>query len=103
MLKNNNNQIPIAFDQATPSKTITPTSKSLSSSIEKDSYKNKKCDQLATNHLKQEILYEISQYYLPLQQNSKTDYMDEYIKANAGPNSSLESEVMFLRGRKCIH
>ena len=59
MLKNIDNQIPIAFDQATPYKTITPTTKSPSSIIEKKSYKNKKCDQLATNHLKQELLHEI--------------------------------------------
>ena len=41
MLKNIDNQIPIAFYQATPSKTITPTIKSLSSIIEKEAYKNK--------------------------------------------------------------
>ena len=48
MLKNIDNQIPIAFGQATPSKTITPTTKSPFSIIEKESCKNKKCDQLAT-------------------------------------------------------
>ena len=42
---------------------------------------NKKCDQLATNHLKQELLHEIKHYILSLQRDSKTDYMDEYIKA----------------------
>ena len=51
MLKNTGNQIPIAFDQATVSKTTTPTTKSPSSMIEKDSYKDKKSDQLAINHL----------------------------------------------------
>ena len=51
MLKNTENQIPIAFDQATVSKTTTPTTKSPSSIIEKDSYKDKKSDQLAINHL----------------------------------------------------
>ena len=58
MLKNIDNQIPIAFDQATPSKTATLTTKSPSSILEKESYKDKKCDQLATNHLKQELLHE---------------------------------------------
>ena len=52
MLKNIDNQIPISFDQATPSKTMTPTTKSPSSIIEKESYINKKYDQLATSHLK---------------------------------------------------
>ena len=47
MLKNINNQIPIAFGQATPSKITTPTTKSPSSIIEKASY-----DQLTINHLK---------------------------------------------------
>ena len=51
MLKNTENQIPIAFDQATVSKTTTPTTKSPSSIIEKDSYKDKKSDQLSINHL----------------------------------------------------
>ena len=36
MLKNIDNQIPIASDQASPSKTITPTTKSPSSIIEKE-------------------------------------------------------------------
>ena len=44
MLKNTENQIPIPFDQATVSKTTTPTTKSPSSMIEKDSYKDKKSD-----------------------------------------------------------
>ena len=48
MLKIIDNQIPIAFDQATPSKTMTPTTKNPSSIIKKESYKNKKCDRLAT-------------------------------------------------------
>ena len=37
MLKNIDNQIPIALDQTTPSETITPTTKSPSSIIEKES------------------------------------------------------------------
>ena len=41
MLKNIDNQMLIAFDQVTPSKTMTPRNKSLSSIIEKESYKNK--------------------------------------------------------------
>ena len=53
MLKIIDSQIPIAFDEATPSKTTTPTTKSPSSIIGKKSYKDKKCDQPATNHLKQ--------------------------------------------------
>ena len=55
MLKNIDNQIPIEFNQATPCKRTTPTISSPSSIIEKESYKDKKCDQLATNHLMQEI------------------------------------------------
>ena len=62
MLKKIDNQIPIEFNQATPSKTTTPTTKSLSSIIEKENYRDKKCDQLATNHLKQELLHEIKHY-----------------------------------------
>ena len=44
ILKNINNQIAIAFDQATPSKTVTLSTKSFCSIIEKESYKDKKCD-----------------------------------------------------------
>ena len=62
MLKNIDNQIPIAFDKATPSKTTTPTTKSPSSIFEKERYKDKKCDQITTNHLKQELFYEIKHY-----------------------------------------
>ena len=97
-LKNIDNQIPSAFDQATPSKTITPTTKSPSSIIEEESYKKKKCDELATIHLNQELLHEIKNYILSLQQDSKTDYMDEYIKAMLDQTASLKSDVMFLRG-----
>ena len=39
-----NNQIAVAFDQATPSKTVTLSTKSSCSIIEKESYKDKKCD-----------------------------------------------------------
>ena len=98
MLENTGNQIPSAFDQVTPSKTITPTTKSPSSIIEKESYKKKKCDQLATNHLNQELLHEIKNYILSLQQDSKTDYMGEYIKAMLDQIASLKSDIMFLRG-----
>ena len=98
MLKNIDNQIPIAFDQATPSKTTTPTSKSPSSIVEKESYKDKKCDLLATNHLKQELLYEIKHYISCLQKDNKFDYMNEYIKAMQDQIVPLKSEVMFLRG-----
>ena len=52
MLKNIDNQIPIAFDQATPSKTTTPTTKSPSSLIEKESDIDKKCDNQLINYLK---------------------------------------------------
>ena len=41
MLKNIDNQIPIAFDKATPPKITTPTTKSPSSIIGKESYKDK--------------------------------------------------------------
>ena len=60
MLKNIENQIPIEFNQTTPSKTTTPTTRSPSSTIEKESYRDKKCDELATNHLMQELPHEIN-------------------------------------------
>ena len=41
MLKNIDNQIPIAFDEVAPSKTTTLVTKSLSSIIEKESHKDK--------------------------------------------------------------
>ena len=81
MLKNIDNQIPIDFNQAIPSKTTTRTTRSPSSIIEKENYKDKKCDQLATNHLMQELLHEIKDCISCLQQCNKTDYMNEYIKA----------------------
>ena len=98
MLKNIDSQIPIAFDEATPSKTTTATTKSPSSIIGKESYKDSKCDQPATNHLKQELLHEIKRYISCLQKDNKTDYMNEYIKAMQDLIASLKSEVMFLRG-----
>ena len=98
MLKNIDNQIPIAFNQATPSKTTIPTTKSPSSIIEKGSYKDKTCDQLATNSLKQELLHEIKHYISCLQQDNKTNYMNAYIKAMQDQIASLKKEVMFLRG-----
>ena len=98
MLENIDNHILIAFNQATPSKTMTPTTKIPSSITEKESYKNKKCDQLATNNLKQELLHERKKCVLSLQQDNKTYYMDEYIKAMQDQIASLKSEVMFLRG-----
>ena len=98
MLKNNDNQIPIAFDGATPSKTTTPTTIGTSSIFGKESYKDNKCDQPAINYLKQELLHEIKHYISCLQKNNKTDYMNEYIKAMQDLIASLKSEVMFLRG-----
>ena len=77
---------------------MTPTTKSPSSIIEKESYKDKKCDQLATNHLMQELLHEIKHYISCLQQDNKSDYMDEYIKAMQDQIASLKSEAKFLRG-----
>ena len=77
---------------------MTPTTKSRSSIIEKVSYKDKKCDQLATNHLNQELLCETKHYISLLQQENKTYYMDEYIKAMQDQIASLKREVMFLRG-----
>ena len=67
MLKNIDNQIPIEFNQAIPSKIATPTTRSPSSIIKKENYKVKKCDQLATNHLMQELLHEIKHYISCLQ------------------------------------
>ena len=56
MLENIENQIPSSFDQGTSSNKLTPTTKCcFSSIIEKD----KKCDQLAINHLRQELLREL--------------------------------------------
>ena len=99
MLKNTVNQIPIAFDEATPCKTTTPTTKSPSSIIGKESYKDKKCDQPVTNHLKQELLHEIKHYISCLQKDNKTDSLNEYIKAMQDQIASLKSEFMFLRGK----
>ena len=62
MLKNIDNQIPIEFSQATLSKTTTSTTRSSSSIIEKESYKDKKFDQLATNHSMQQLLHERKHY-----------------------------------------
>ena len=76
MLKNIDNQIPIAFDQVALSKTTTLATKSLSSIIEKESYKDKKCDQLATSYLKQEPLHEMKHYILCLQKDNKIEYMN---------------------------
>ena len=59
LLKNIDNQFPIEF-------------KSPSSIIEKENYKDK-YDQLATNHLKQEVLHEIKHYISRLQQDNKTE------------------------------
>ena len=98
MLKHIDNKIPIEFNQATPSKTTTRTTKSPSSITEEESYEGKKCDQLAINHLMQELCHEIKDYILCLQQDNKTDYMNEYIKAMQDQIASLKSEVMFLRG-----
>ena len=95
ILKNIDNQIPIAFDQATPSKTTTPTTKNPSSIIEKESYKDKKCDQLATNHLKQELLHEIKHHISCLQKDNKTDYMNEYIKA-------MQDQLRHSKVRSCF-
>ena len=94
MSKNIDNQIPIAYDQATPFKIWSSPSTSI---IEKESYKDKKCDQLATNLLTQELLHEIKHYISCLQQGNKTDYMNEYIKAMQNQIASLKSEIMFLR------
>ena len=96
MLKNINNEILILFDQATPSKTKTSTTKSHSSIIEKESFRDKNCDQLAINHLKQEFLHEIKHYISCLQDN-KTDYMNEYIKAMQDQIAPLKSETMFTQ------
>ena len=71
---------------------MTSTTKSPSSIIEKLSYKDKKCDQLANNHLKQEILHKTKHYLSSLQQANKTAYMDECIKVMQGQIASLISE-----------
>ena len=80
MLKNIDNQIPVTFEQVTPSKTW--QLKAL----------------LPTNHLKQDLLREIKRFISSLQQHNKIHYIDEYIKAIQDQFASLKSEVMFLRG-----
>ena len=62
MFKNIDNQISIVFDEVTQSKTMTRTTKSSSSIIEKESHNDKKSDELATNQLKKELLHEIKHY-----------------------------------------
>ena len=54
---------------------------------------------VASNDLKQELLHEIKLYILSLQQDNKTDYMDEYIKAMQEQNGSLKSYIS-QRGSK---
>ena len=63
------------------SKKMTLTTKSPSSTTKNERYKDKKCDQLATNHLKKELFCEIKQFISSLQQDNKIGYMDEFIKA----------------------
>ena len=70
---------------------MTGTTKNQSSITEKESYKDKKYGQLATNQLKQELLHEIKPYISSLLQDNKTDYMDEYIKAMQDQIASLKS------------
>ena len=79
MLANIDNQISIASDQVTPSKSMTPTTKI-------KSYKDKKYDSLAIYHLKPELLREMKHSVRPY--NNMYNYMDEYIKA---------MEAVFLR------
>ena len=54
---------------------------------------------VASNDLKQELLHEIKLYILSLQQDNKTDYMDEYIKVMQEQNGSLKSYIS-QRGSK---
>ena len=60
---------------------MTLTTKSHSSITEKESYNDKKSDRLATNHLEQELLHERKHYDSFLQQDNRSDYMTEFIKA----------------------
>lgn len=60
---------------------MTPRSKIPSSITEKKSFKDKKCDQQDTNHVKQELIRKIKHYILSLQQDNKSNCIDEYIKA----------------------
>ena len=48
--------------------------------------------------MKQEFLHELKHYISSLQQDNKTDYMDEYSKAMQDRIASLKCKVMFLRG-----
>ena len=104
MLKSIDNQISIALDQATPSKKWQQHQTSI---IEKEIYTDKKCDKLAKNSFKQEILREIKHYISCLQQDNKTDYMDEYVKATQDQIAPLKIEITFIRGeikgKKSIH
>ena len=56
---------------------MTPLTKSPPSIIEKENYKDEKCDQLAINNLKQERLHEIKHNILCVQQDNKTGYMNK--------------------------
>ena len=76
---------------------MAPTTKSPSNITEKESYEDKMCDQPATKHLKQELLYEMKHYISSLQQHYETDYMDKCIKAMRDQIVSQKSEVIFLR------
>ena len=60
---------------------------------------------VASNDLEQELLHEIKLYILSLQQDNKTDYMDEYIKAMQEQNGSLKSYISQRRSKtkKDIH
>ena len=77
---------------------MTPLTKSPPSIIEKENYKDEKCDKLTINNLKQERLHEIKHYISCVQQDNKTDYMNKYFKAMQDQIASLKREVMFFRG-----
>ena len=47
--------------------------------------------------MKQELLHEIKHYILRLQQDRKTDFINEYLKAMHDQITPLKSELMFFR------
>ena len=65
---------------------------------ENKSYKDKNCDQLATNHFKHKLLSKIKRYIFFQQQYNEIQNMDEYIKAIEEKIAPLKNEVMFLSG-----
>lgn len=58
---------------------MTPATRYPSSITKMESQKDKMYDQIAINYLKKEFFCEMKHHILSLQQDHKTDFMDEYI------------------------